>query len=88
MKLFNDPATNPHQAQLIFTAHEVSLLDNDLFRRDQIWLAEKEFQGNSHYYTISDIAGVRKDTPLEKWYMSGRFGATPVINEYDLDFSL
>ena len=84
--LFNDPATNPKKAQLIFTTHEVSLLDNELFRRDQIWLAEKEYQGYSHYYTIADIAGVRKDVPLEKWYMNGRFGATPVINEYDLNF--
>lgn len=86
IRLFNDPATNPKKAQLIFTTHEVSLLDNELFRRDQIWLAEKEYQGYSHYYTISDIAGVRKDIPLEKWYMNGRFGATPVINEYDLHF--
>ena len=86
VRLFNDRATNPKKAQLIFTTHEVSLLDNELFRRDQIWLAEKEYQGFSHYYTISDIAGVRKDIPLEKWYMNGRFGATPVINEYDLNF--
>ncbi len=86
VKLFNDPSTNPKKAQLIFTTHEVSLLDNELFRRDQVWLTEKEFQGFSHYYTLSDVSGVRKDTPLEKWYMSGRFGATPVINEFDLDF--
>ena len=86
VRLFNDPLTNPKKAQLIFTTHEVSLLDNDLFRRDQIWLAEKEYHGNSHYYAISDIAGIRKDIPLEKWYMNGRFGATPVINEYDLNF--
>jgi AAA15 family ATPase/GTPase len=86
VRLFNDPVTNPKKAQLIFTTHEVSLLDNELLRRDQIWLAEKEYQGYSHYYTISDIAGVRKDIPLEKWYMNGRFGATPVINEYDLNF--
>jgi AAA15 family ATPase/GTPase len=88
VKLFNDPVTNPKRAQLIFTSHEVSLLDNDLFRRDQVWLAEKEYQGYSHYYTLADIAGVRKDTPLEKWYMSGRFGATPVIDELNLDFDL
>jgi AAA15 family ATPase/GTPase len=86
VRLFNDPVTNPKKAQLIFTTHEVSLLDNELFRRDQIWLAEKEYQGYSHYYTLSDIAGIRKDIPLEKWYMNGRFGATPVINEYDLHF--
>lgn len=86
VKLFNEHTTNPKRAQLVFTTHEVSLLENDLFRRDQVWLAEKEYQGFSHYYSLSDVSGVRKDTPLEKWYMSGRFGATPVINEFELNF--
>jgi AAA15 family ATPase/GTPase len=88
VKLFNDPLSNPKKAQLIFTTHEVSLLDNELFRRDQVWLSEKEFEGYSHYYTLADIAGVRKDSPWEKWYMNGRLGATPVINDLELDFTL
>lgn len=88
VKLFNDPVSNPKKAQLIFTTHEVSLLDNELFRRDQVWLSEKEFEGYSHYYTLADIAGVRKDSPWEKWYMNGRLGATPVINDLELDFKL
>jgi len=88
VKLFNDPVSNPNKAQLIFTTHEVSLLDNELFRRDQVWLSEKEFEGYSHYYTLADIAGVRKDSPWEKWYMNGRLGATPVINDLELDFNL
>jgi len=87
VKLFNDPATNPKKAQLIFTTHEVSLLDNELFRRDQVWLSEKEYEGYSHYYTLADINGVRKDSPWEKWYMNGRLGATPVINDLELDFN-
>lgn len=84
--LFNDPKKNPNQAQLIFATHDVSLLDNDVFRRDQIWLSEKEYRGCSHYYSVADITGVRKDTPLEKWYMNGRFGATPVISDQDINF--
>jgi len=87
VKLFNDPSSNPKKAQLIFTTHEVSLLDNELFRRDQVWLSEKEYEGYSHYYTLADIAGVRKDSPWEKWYMNGRLGATPVINDLELDFN-
>jgi AAA15 family ATPase/GTPase len=86
INLFNSPKTNPHNAQLIFATHDVSLLDNEIFRRDQIWLSEKEYQGCSHYYSVADIAGVRKDTPLEKWYMNGRFGGTPVIADQDLEF--
>jgi len=86
INIFRSPKLNPKNAQLIFATHDVSLLDNELFRRDQVWFAEKEFEGNSHYYSISDIPGVRGNIPYEKWYMSGRFGATPVINEHELDF--
>ncbi|TXD80858.1 ATP-binding protein [Subsaximicrobium wynnwilliamsii] len=86
IRIFRSPKLNPKNAQLIFATHDVSLLDNELFRRDQVWFAEKEFEGNSHYYSISDIPGVRGNVPYEKWYMTGRFGATPVINEHELDF--
>jgi len=84
--IFNEPKANPNGAQLIFATHDVTLLDNELFRRDQIWLAEKEYQGCSHYYAVSDITGIRKNAALSKWYLDGRFGATPVIKDYDLIF--
>lgn len=86
IKIFHSKKTNPNNAQLIFATHDVSLLDNELFRRDQVWFAEKEYEGYSHYYAISDIAGVRPNAPFEKYYMSGRFGANPVINEIELNF--
>ncbi|SFD64492.1 hypothetical protein SAMN05518672_102765 [Chitinophaga sp. CF118] len=86
INLFNEPKTNPNNAQLIFATHDVSLLDNNLFRRDQIWISEKEYQGCSHYYSVADITGIRKDIPLDKWYMNGRFGGIPVISDYNLDF--
>tara|TARA_R110000744_G_scaffold218477_1_gene337245 strand:+ start:350 stop:1633 length:1284 start_codon:yes stop_codon:yes gene_type:complete len=86
IKIFQSKKTNPRNAQLIFASHDVSLLDGDLFRRDQIWFVEKEYEGFSHYYSISDISGVRANAPFEKYYMSGRLGATPVINENDLNF--
>lgn len=87
IKIFNNPKTNPKHAQLIFASHDVSLLDLDLFRRDQIWFSEKEFEGNSHYYSLSQVPGVRANVPIEKWYMSGRLGATPVINDRELEFT-
>lgn len=86
INIFKCKKNNPKNAQLIFATHDVSLLDNNLFRRDQIWFAEKEYEGNSHYYSISDIPGIRANTPFEKYYMTGRFGATPVINENELNF--
>lgn len=86
INIFHSKTTNPNNAQLIFATHDVSLLDNTLFRRDQIWFSEKEYEGYSHYYSVSDISGVRSDAPYEKYYMSGRFGANPIINEFDLNF--
>lgn len=86
INIFHSKKTNPNNAQLIFATHDVSLLDNELFRRDQVWFAEKEYEGYSHYYAISDIQGVRAQGPYEKYYLSGRFGANPVINEVELNF--
>lgn len=86
IKIFSSKKRNPNNAQLIIATHDVSLLDNNLFRRDQIWFAEKEYEGCSHYYAVSDISGVRANSPFEKYYLSGRLGATPVINDNDLIF--
>ena len=88
IRIFNNPKTNPNNAQLIFTTHDVSLLGADLFRRDQIWITEKELNGISSYYTLADIKGVRADVPFEKYLLNGTFGGTPVLNEFDFEFNL
>jgi hypothetical protein len=84
IRLFHNAKTNLKNSQLLFATHDVSLLDNSLLRRDQIWFTEKEGDGATKLYSLSDIRGVRKELPFEKWYMSGRFGATPSINELEL----
>jgi uncharacterized protein len=83
--LFNNPASNPQNAQLIFTTHDVSLLKKENFRRDQIWFIEKNHEGDSRLFPLSafDKKQVRWDIPFDKWYLSGRFGATPLISEFD-----
>jgi AAA15 family ATPase/GTPase len=84
--MFNNPKTNPKNAQLIFATHDVSLLSNEIFRRDQIWFTDKEANGETILYSLSDLKEVRNTVAYEKYYMRGTFGATPVINEYDLNF--
>lgn len=86
IQLFHDSEININNAQLIFSTHAISLLDNELFRRDQIWFTEKDEYGVTDLYALSQIEGVRKDIPYDKWYQSGRFGATPIISEPDLNF--
>lgn len=78
--LFHSAATNAKNAQLIFTTHDTSLLDADIFRRDQVWFIEKDKKSASKLYPLSDFSP-RKDEALERGYLRGRYGALPFIGE-------
>jgi hypothetical protein len=78
--LFNSTETNPCHAQLIFTTQDTNLLDNKLFRRDQIWFTEKDQRGESHLYSLAEFK-VRNDASFERDYIRGRFGAVPFIGD-------
>lgn len=86
IKLFNSKHNNPNNAQLVFATHDSTLLDLELMRRDQIIFIDKTYEQNSIAYKLSDIKGVRKDIPIDKWYLSGRFKAVPVTTEPNLKF--
>ncbi len=87
VQLFSNPRANPHNAQLIFATHEVTLLDRDLFRTDQIWFAEKNQFGETELFSAQDFDGVREDVPFDKWYMAGKFGGLPKIEDVESIFS-
>lgn len=84
--LFQHPKSNPKNAQLIFTTHETTFLDRDLFRREQIWFTEKDEYGQTELYSMQDFDKVREDTPFEKWYLAGKFGGLPDIKELEFIF--
>ena len=86
IRLFNSKKNNPNNAQLIFATHDSALLDLEFLRRDQIYFIDKEYEENSISYRLSDIKGIRKDIPIDKWYLSGRFSAIPVTTEPNLKF--
>jgi|SRR6218665_774588 len=86
VRLFNNPISNPHNAQLVVATHEVTLLDQDVFRKDQIWFADKSEQGATEIFSLKDFEGVRDNTPFDKWYMSGKFGGQPKIKEIEFIF--
>lgn len=77
---FHNSKINLHNAQLIFTTHNTSLLDEELFRRDQIWFMEKEKSNATTMYPLSDFRA-RKKEALEKRYLQGRYGALPLIGD-------
>lgn len=68
-------------AQLIFTTHDTTLLDLNLFRRDQIWFTELTRDTRAtELYSLAEIKNVRKDENVEKGYISGKYGAIPMLN--------
>lgn len=79
ISLFNNRATNPNGAQLIFNTQDTNLLDNRLLRRDQIWFMEKDQQGASHLYSLVEFK-VRNDKDYERGYIQGRYGAVPYLS--------
>ncbi|UPZ17976.1 AAA family ATPase [Flavobacterium humidisoli] len=83
VRLFNSKISNPRNAQLIFATHEVTLLDKDVFRKDQIWFAQKNNFGSSEMYCANEFEGLRDDTNFELWYRSGKFGGNPKIKEIE-----
>jgi len=79
--LFRDPATNPRQAQLIFTTHDTSLINepgkaSKLIQRDQIWLVEKDVKGASQLLPLTAYR-VREQDNFGRNYLNGVYGAIP-----------
>jgi AAA15 family ATPase/GTPase len=82
IKKFHSSESNPKNAQLVFTTHNTTLLDQKLFRRDQIWFVEKDRVGASKLYPLADFK-IRTGEAIEKWYLHGRYGALPILSELD-----
>ena len=79
VQLFHNGETNRHNAQLVFTTHETSILDQDVFRRDQIWFCEKTGEQATSLYPLTDFSPRKGRENLELSYLSGRYGAMPYI---------
>ena len=88
VNLFHDERMNPLNAQLIFATHDVTQLSDDRFRRDQVWFVEKDEFGASSLFSAAQIKGFRADAPMDKWYSSGRLGATPIIDDVDFQIAM
>jgi len=78
LKLFVAKSRDNGRSQLLFTTHNPLLLDSTLLRRDQVWFADKNTEGESFLYPLTDYKP-RVDESLLRGYMSGRYGAIPFI---------
>ncbi|HEY9864256.1 MAG TPA: ATP-binding protein [Candidatus Obscuribacterales bacterium] len=86
INLFNSKTTNPKNSQLIFTTHDTNLLNNKIFRLDQIWFTEKNNQGASDLYSLIEYK-VSSDASLESDYIKGKYGAIPFIGNLEQLFN-
>ena len=82
--LFNNMEINKKGAQLIFTSHDLSTMNNDIFRRDEIWFVAKGKEQNSKLYSLVEIKNikgesVRMDAKYDKQYLEGKYGADPYL---------
>lgn len=76
---------NKKKAQFAFVLHDTNILKTEVFRRDQLWFAEKNQFGCSNIYSLFDYGKVRKDAKFEQAYLKGDYGAVP---QFDLSNDL
>lgn len=85
---FRSPETNPRRAQLLFTTHDATLLGTsfgeEVLGRDEIWFVEKDTDGASRVYPLSDFHPRRDGENRERRYLGGSYGAVPVLGQVDL----
>ncbi|HOE10079.1 MAG TPA: ATP-binding protein [bacterium] len=81
IRYMQSPKVNLENAQLVLTTHDTTLLDVDLFRRDQIWFTEKNDEGATVLYPLTDYKP-RPDEALQKGYLAGRYGAIPFLGDF------
>jgi AAA15 family ATPase/GTPase len=93
INLFHNSEKNIGNGQLIYSTHDTVNLNKDTFRRDEIWFVEKDKNGVSELYSLSDYIiedengnakKVRNDATYNKDYLTGRYGAIPVLEEFDI----
>ena len=87
VRIFQNPKTNPWCAQLIFNAHDPTILGDSGQRslgRDQIWFTEKNAGGATTLYSMGDFRP-KGDEALGRRYLQGRYGGVPVLNPAEFD---
>ena len=83
LKLFMQ-AHDDDKVQLLFTTHESSIMDQSLFRRDEIWFVERDSENSSNIYSL-DRFKERYDKILSKSYLEGRYGAIPIFSSFEYE---
>ena len=83
IKLFHNKKINKHKAQLIFATHDTNLLHESMFRRDQIWITQKDKYGVTELYSLAQFKNVRNNEDFEKKYLQGKYGGVPYLQDFE-----
>ena len=67
--------------QLLFTTHDLLLMDQSLMRRDEMYIAQRGVDGKSELVGLTEFDGIRYDKDLIRSYLDGRFGGIPMLRE-------
>ena len=84
LELYTDPEVNAARAQLVFTCQDISIMKNDVLRRDEIWFAARDEQSVSRLWSLYELrdekgAPVKSTAAYDKQYLAGRYGADPYL---------
>lgn len=79
LEAYLDSCGATSRAQLLFTTHDVLLMDQHLLRRDEMWVAERKPAGVSTLVSFAEYKDVRYDKDIRKSYLQGRLGGVPRI---------
>lgn len=77
LESYLDNCSTETRTQLLLTTHDVLLMDQQLLRRDEMWVAERDAVGNSNMFSFSEYKDIRYDKDIRKSYLQGRLGGIP-----------
>ena len=79
LEVFLASCTNETRKQLLFTSHDLMLMDQDYFRRDEMWITQRRKDGSSELISFAEYDDIRSDKDIRKSYLQGRMGGIPNI---------
>ena len=84
IRQFTNPENNTTRSQLIFSSHDLGIMNSSIFRRDELYLVLKNDSYFSNIMSLYDF-GYRKDATFYKLYKDGKFGGDPYV---DMSFKI
>ena len=78
IELYTNLEINKNKSQIIFSSHDLSSMNNETFRRDEIYFAMKDDNKSTVLYSLAEL-NVRKDAKYDKQYLEGKYGADPYV---------